>query len=180
MTFVSLLFAIGLSDVFVSLHKLVRIRKRITWWWVPIAWAVIISIWFIGLWFFIFSHVDSNLTNSFAGFLVFILPIIFMLLNCFAVLPDHPEPGLNLKEWYYEQKKYIFSLFLGLLLSQGFIIVIQLEAPSILKLIFREEILPLIVSIILVIVLILSNRKWVQIATVIFFIVITIAILSTS
>jgi len=113
LTFISILIALGVSDIFVSLHRLLRVRKDIRWHWIPLTWAFTIFLSAINIWFAIHFYLDGVLSNTAGGFILLIMPIICVLLLSMAVLPDKPlEDGESLLNWYFDQKNYIFSLFL--------------------------------------------------------------------
>ncbi len=44
-TLLSIVVGLGLTEMFGNLHRLIRTRTRVTWDWLPVAWAAIISIW---------------------------------------------------------------------------------------------------------------------------------------
>jgi hypothetical protein len=109
--FVSILTALGVSDLLVSTHKLFRIRKLVKWHWIPLSWAFIAFMSIVSMWFGIQYRLNDYLLNTAAGFLLLLAPILFMLLMSMAVLPDNPKKdGYNLLEWYFNNKNYFFLM----------------------------------------------------------------------
>lgn len=154
LTFISLFVAIGISDLLLSFHKLLRIRTQIKWYWLLMIWAFIILLLVLNLWFGIYHYFQLDLINTSGGFFIFLLPIIFLLLTSFAILPDKPVPGLNLKDWYFKQKNYIFTLLLLNLVSFSVIKVIQSGF---------QTLVPLSVIIALISVLIFTKKQWIHV-----------------
>jgi hypothetical protein len=104
---------LGISDLFVSLHRLLRARKDVLWHWIPLTWAFTIFLAAINIWFAIHFYLDDTLSNTAGGFILLITPIVCVLMLSMAVLPDKPDEGeTDLLKWYFNQKNYIFSLFL--------------------------------------------------------------------
>lgn len=157
LTFISIIIALGISDLFVSLHKLLRVRKDIQWHWVPLTWAFIIFLAAINIWFAIHFYLDDVLSNTAVGFVLLITPIVCILMLSMAVLPDKPlEDGKDLLKWYFNQKNYIFSLFLLNWLSFASVKLIEQYYAAVP---FKWGQLSLIAPALIFITL-LSNRKY--------------------
>ena len=169
-TFISLFVALGISDLLISLHKLLRIRKQVKWYWLLMLWAFIILLFVINMWFGIYHYFNIELINTSGGFFVFLLPIIFLLLASFAVLPDKPQPNINLREWYFNQKSYIFTLLLLNFISFAIVKVIRNGF---------QVLLPLSVIITLLITLIFTKKQWVHITITIIFLILTVFMMIT-
>ena len=152
-TFISLLVAIGISEIILSLHRLLRIRKLLKWYWILIVWVMIILLLIVNVWFGIFHYFHLPITNTSLGFVMMVIPLFFLLLASLAVLPDKPEAGLNLKQWYYEQKNYVFTVLLLTVLSFSILKAMQIGF---------QALIPLSGFMVLLLTLVLSNREWVH------------------
>ena len=167
-TFISLFVAIGISDLLLSLHKLIRIRKEIKWYWLLMLWALIILLLVMNMWFGIYHYFDMALVNTSGGFFIFILPIIFLLLASFAILPDKPKPGIDLKDWYFNQKTYIFSLLLLNFISFSVVKALQIGI---------QALVPLSIVTGLMAALIFTKKQWIHVTIAIMFLVFTILLM---
>jgi len=126
LTFISIIIALGVSDLLFSLHKLLRIRSEVKWHWIPLAWALCLFLAIINIWFGIHYYLDDKLSETAGGFILLILPVIFILMLSMAILPDNPgKDGKNLLEWYFKNKSYIFSLFILNVVSFLFIRIFE-------------------------------------------------------
>jgi hypothetical protein len=111
--FFSLLAGLGVSDLITSLHRLLRIRDQIKWHWLPLIYIFVAFQGLLILAKFVFDSQDSTTILTSIGFLFWLLPIIMIQFIMLAVLPDEePQKGFNLLEWYFEQRKYFFSLLI--------------------------------------------------------------------
>ncbi len=169
-TFISLFVALGISDLLISLHKLLRIRKQVKWYWLLMLWAFIILLLVINMWFGIYHYFNMELINTSGGFFVFLLPIIFLLLASFAVLPDRPETNINLRDWYFNQKSYIFTLLLLNFISFAVVKVIRNGF---------QVLIPLSVIITFLIALIFTKKQWVHITITIIFLILSVFMMIT-
>ena len=160
-TFISILTALAMSDVLLSLHKLLKIRKSVKWHWIPLTWAFIVFGFIINVWFTAQNPMNNSLLDTQAGILLYILPFLFLLLMAMAVLPDSPKnDGFNLLEWYYKSKSYIFSLYLLMFSSASINVIINLVNKN--SYISPYLIIPLGIPILASILLIYSKNIWIH------------------
>lgn len=129
LTFVSIIIAIGITDLVFSFHRLLRVRKTIELSWLPLIWSIFTFMLLIREWFG-FEHVlRVDLTTTSLGFTILILPVFITLLMALAVLPDKtPKPGFSLQEWFEQESKYFFILFFLSLFLTYFSAVIREQA----------------------------------------------------
>ena len=108
--FVTIVLALALSDLLMSTHRLLRARHRIEWSALPLlmaAWVyfTILSE-FFGLWGEL--QVKSFAYIDLVGEMV--VPTLISL-AAFAVLPDDiPAKRLNLRDFYFEHRRYLVVL----------------------------------------------------------------------
>lgn len=110
-TFISILVGLAMTDLLHSLNLMLKARNRISWSWVPLAWAFVAFESLIVMWFNLKIELTSFYTESALGLLLFLTPTVCHLLFVMAVLPDKiPKDKFDLRSWYFEQTKYLFSL----------------------------------------------------------------------
>ena len=117
-TFIAIIAGLGLRDLLSNLHRLLKFRHRIKWHWIPMVHAFAVFMTMIIFWYNIFTELNSPLTATSLGFFVWLIPVIILLLLMLAVLPDQePSADFDLLAWYFNQRKYYFSLLCLYILS---------------------------------------------------------------
>ena len=106
---VSVLAGLALADVAVSLHRLLRARRRVRWDALPLACAVLAA---LNLWWGLFNSQETPFYQTLGGFLpLAALLVVLFLLNA-AALPDAvPDEGLDLRAFYDANGPYFWSLY---------------------------------------------------------------------
>jgi hypothetical protein len=178
LTFLSIIIALGVSDILISLHRMLKIRDQIRWHWIPLAWAAILMMAILNIWFAIHFYLDDKLSETAAGFIFILLPIIFVLLLCMAIFPDHPDKEeKDLLKWYFNNKNYIFVLFVLNWISFNFIKVFQQLHDSVP---FKPQQLTLLIPVVLYAILISSRKVWIHsILTGFYFVIFVLTIIDT-
>jgi len=111
-TFMTFFIGLGVADLFISIIRLLKNRERVTWHWLPLAWSVIAFLGLIIGWMAYHSMFQEDFTATGPGFLLAILPAIFIFAFTVSVLPhDIPPEGIDLKVYYFRQHRLIFSLY---------------------------------------------------------------------
>tara|TARA_R110002033_G_scaffold81224_1_gene132052 strand:- start:1802 stop:2377 length:576 start_codon:yes stop_codon:yes gene_type:complete len=126
--FSSILIGLAVADLSLSLHRMLRARKQICWNLIvpTLGFVVLCSI--LNLWWSIYVKYSGLESISFLEFLpqVFIL-VTFFLISA-SVFPDEiPQEGLDLQDFYIENRGQIwglFSLFLFLMIFSATITAI--------------------------------------------------------
>jgi hypothetical protein len=108
--FITIVLAIALSDMLVSMHRLLIARDRVAWSTVPLAAALFI---FLGLISEFFSvRVFANVATVPFAYLVLLVSVSgLMAMAAFAVLPDEvPAEGLSLWDSYLKRRAQFWCL----------------------------------------------------------------------
>lgn len=106
----TIVYGLMLTDLFASFHKLLRVRKIVKWHWLPL-----LAVWFLFLmiiknWWSLDTQQGSSIINFFSfiarSHLLFLL---YLLVS--TSLPDEiPNEGLDLKDYYFQNRKYFWGL----------------------------------------------------------------------
>lgn len=111
--FVTIVLALGLSDLLISFHRLVRGGKAVRWSGLPLAAALFVLLALLTEFFSMWGLVAVERV-SFVGLVFHLLPTFFIFLAASAVLPDELGDGaLDLDAFYFSQQRY-FYVTLGL------------------------------------------------------------------
>ncbi len=121
-TLITIIFGLMLTDLFASIHRLIRNRRRVQWHWLPllVSWLVLAMI-LKNWWGLAFLGGDDTWVSGWKFFFYGHL-LLLLYLVASAVLPDEvPADGLDLREFYIENRRYFWGLqacvFLLLLVS---------------------------------------------------------------
>jgi hypothetical protein len=109
---VSVLIGLAVADLSVSVHRLLRARRRIEWDWLPLAAALLVLLLILEFWWAFFELGRAAVWTRYAGFLVLAAALVSMFLLASAALPDAvPDDGLDLGDYYDENRRYFWVLF---------------------------------------------------------------------
>ena len=160
LTFLSIIIALGVTDILISLHRMLKIRDQIHWHWIPLAWAAILLMAILNIWFAIHFYLDDRLSETAGGFVFILLPVIFILLLCMAIFPDQPEKEeKDLLKWYFKNKNYIFILFILNWVSFNFMKTFQQIHEAVP---FKPEQLTMLIPIVFYVILISTRKVWIH------------------
>lgn len=131
-TLITIIFGLMLTDLFASVHRLIRHRRRVRWHWLPLltAWyvlAMVLKNW----WGLVFDEGSGSWGSGWIFFYYGHL-LLLLYLVASAVLPDEvPEAGLDLEDHYYRTRRH----FWGLLTA----VYVMLLAYAALRPVFTEQ-----------------------------------------
>lgn len=110
--FAAILIGLAVADLSMSLHKLLRMGRRLRWEPIVPALGFVVLCLILNLWWGLYRNLSSTTEITFLEF----LPTVFMLLALFllsaAVFPDEKLPeGASMKEYYLDTRQQIWGLF---------------------------------------------------------------------
>jgi hypothetical protein len=110
--FVTIVLALGLSDLLMSFHRLLRRMREVRWAGLPIAAALFVLLALLSEFFSMWGLVEVERV-SFVGLILHLLPTFFIFLAASAVLPDEVGSGENgapfdLDAFYFSQRRYFY------------------------------------------------------------------------
>ena len=108
--FVTIVLAVALTDMIQSTHRLLRASDKIKW--DPLTPLLALGVFLSLLSAFFSLWGDARFERlTFYGLVAFIAGPTVTSLVAFAVLPDDvPERGLDLRQFYFENRRYLVSL----------------------------------------------------------------------
>jgi hypothetical protein len=116
---ITIIYGLFLTDLFASLHKLLR-NENVKWHWLPS-----LSAWFVFLIILknYWSIADGdNQWFNIISFVVYCHLFVLIYLLVASVLPDEvPSNGINLKEYYFTNSRYFWTL-MSLVIVGSFVI----------------------------------------------------------
>jgi hypothetical protein len=110
---ISIISGLAICDILASLNRLLRLRKKVRWDWLPLGAAALATFGVVNSWF-----VSWRLTKQ-AGynpqlwsFCIVLIEETLLFLMASAVLPDEvPQEGIDLRAYYEEMAPYFWTLF---------------------------------------------------------------------
>src|SRR5688500_14049652 len=117
--FITVLLAIAVGDMAVSLHRLLRARRRVKWHPLPLVAAFIVLLILLTNFFAIWRLTETE-RITFLELCWLLVPQFLYFLAASAVLPDEiPAKGLKLFDFYAAERRYLYALLLLAAVAAG-------------------------------------------------------------
>ena len=119
LAFVTVVLGLAVTDLLISLHKLLRAGRRVTWDWLTPLLALLMLFAAVLFWWLCYSWFAGIETLSMLEFLPKLAFLAVNVLMIVSVLPDEvPEQGIDLRKFYFDSREHIWSLVtIGFVLS---------------------------------------------------------------
>ena len=112
---VAVITGVGLSDVALSLHRLLKRRADVVWHWIPVALALYASVVLMRLWYQFWSVHETEVATTLPFVAVQTLQTLVLVLVAVAALPDEDDfrgGRIDLRAYYDSQWRYIWTMYL--------------------------------------------------------------------
>ena len=111
-TLVSVIVGLGLAELLANLNVLIRSRREVRWYALPLVWATVCLFLVVNLWWGIYLGAIGIATPSNAGaFLLYLVVPVLLYLVCSAVLPQMRDAAtVDLRSSYYGSSRYFSAL----------------------------------------------------------------------
>jgi len=112
---VSFITGVGLSDLAMSLHRLLKHRSRVVWFWIPIAIALYASLALMRLWYQLWTVHDNATVTGLPFVAVLMVQTLVLVLVVVAALPDDNDfrdGRVDLGAYYAAQWRYVWTTYL--------------------------------------------------------------------
>lgn len=106
---------LGLSDVAVSLHRLLKRRVGVAWDWIPVTLALYTSLVLMRLWYQLWSVHDVPVVTGLPFVAVQVVQTLVLVLVLSAALPDEDDfrrGRINLRDYYATHGRYVWAMYL--------------------------------------------------------------------
>ncbi len=108
---ITILVGLALSDVCVSLHKLLRQGPALRWDGRVILLVALVITVITGMWFSVWAIRAVSAVLWFPFYLTLFLEFMVLFLVCAACLPDDAVEHRDLGAFYEQNRRYVWSLF---------------------------------------------------------------------
>lgn len=108
---VTIIVGLAITDMLVSLHRLLRSRTQVRWHWLPLVAALLVLLTLLQFWWGFYRLGRVEVWNQYGAFLLLLLQLILMFLLACAALPDDERDRLDLAQYYEHNRRYFWTLF---------------------------------------------------------------------
>lgn len=159
--FVAIIIGLGVADLLVSLHHLLRAGRRVKWHWATPTLALLMLMVTLVLWWWSFVWFSNVQSQTIAAFLPKFAVLVAAFLMMAAALPDQiPETGIDLRQYYVSTRIHLWSLMSVTLC--GIILVYLGENWSVGISAMLAALWPPTISFALAVTAIFTSRMWVH------------------
>jgi len=173
-TFITIIYGLMLTDLFLSFHKLIREREKVKWHWLPLfaAWYLFLII--LKNWWDLYAFQNNDDSMNIYFFIAYghLLLLLFLLVS--TALPDViEEKGVELKQYYFKNHRYFWGLMTSVVVLASLINFFK-RIDTLGQVEIYKSILPISLFITLLLVLTMSKKYWVHSLLLVLFIIATI------
>lgn len=115
----SIVVGLGLTTALDALTRLVKYRKNIKIYWVPILWEMGVLLMLLLHWFGIWNYQEMQ-DWTFPKFLLLLLPAISLYITSHLAFPEiHEGKKYDMEDNYYRNRRYFFGAALSYFVFDG-------------------------------------------------------------
>jgi hypothetical protein len=109
---ISIVIGLGITHLLMNIYRLIQVRDRVKFYWLPALWAGIIFMSMVEWWWYFFD-LRNQIEHWNFFYLLFVLmsPVAQFMAAAF-VLPEPSEGGeqMDLRHYYYRDGSYFFAM----------------------------------------------------------------------
>ena len=106
---IAIVLAFAVSDILSSWGEQIRLRRSVVHYPLHTAWTFLLLFIMIQVWWSLWPYSDQ-LSWSFPGYLALVLPFLTLALMAYLLTPKLEDPGGDVRQHYWENSSWIFSL----------------------------------------------------------------------
>jgi len=159
LVFASIIVGVAVSDQLTSLHRLLKRRADVRWDWLLLWVATLALLTLIQIWWTLAGQ-RQQAPMTIGHFLPMLVLLVLLFLLAAASLPDELAEGpIDLRAYYRNQSRYIWSLYA---LTLSWLIGTQMAAEAVARGRFSpaENIAELVVIAVMLSMAAVRNRAW--------------------
>ena len=159
LAFVGIIIGLGVGDLLVSFHQLLRAGRRVRWHWATPSLAIMMLFVTLVLWWRSYYWFSDITSGTIADFLPKFFGLVVSFLMMAAALPDEvPEAGIDLREFYLSSRIHLWTLLSITLGSSNIITFIERWPEGVWAIL--GTIWPTIISFVLAMIAVTIPRMW--------------------
>lgn len=107
--FISIVLAFGVSDILSSWGEQIRLRREIQHYPLHVAWTVLLLLLMIQTWWAVW-RLREVAEWTYLDYLIHVTPFLLLSLIAYVITPSFVDGNRNVKQHYYDNVPWIFSL----------------------------------------------------------------------
>jgi hypothetical protein len=161
-TFISIMIGLSLADLAISLQRLLRAGKRVKWDLLAPAAAILVAAFIINVWWTSFESLNALRSISVAVFIPDLISLLLLFCLASSALPDEVPASLDLADYYRENRRQFWSLFVLYILWVTIIAGLRAHSAGVPGTVMIGTVAPNLLLTSLMMVLIWTPRRWVH------------------
>lgn len=167
------MIGLSLADLATSLQRLLRAGKRVKWDLLTPASAVLVTAFVINVWWSLYGALNAMRSLTVASFIPDLISLILLFCLASSALPDDASEECSLGDYYQSNRKRFWGLFLTYMLWVTTVIAVRGSMAGSSGAALLGSIVPNLSLACLMLVLVLTARRWVHLAIVTLLLLIT-------
>lgn len=107
---ISIVLGLALTQLLMTVHRLVQARDRVRIHWLPLAWTGLLFVAQIEWWWQSFGLREETAWNFFYFLFILLSPVSLYLAAAFALPEVERGEGCDLREYYFENHRWFFAV----------------------------------------------------------------------
>jgi hypothetical protein len=109
--FISIMIGLALADLAMSLQRLLRGGNRVKWDLLTPAAAILVTAFVINVWWSMFGTLNALQSISVAGFIPDLISLLLLFCLASSALPDEVGEAIDLGIYYQDNRRQLWGLF---------------------------------------------------------------------
>ena len=106
---ISIILGLGITQLLMSVHRLVQARHRVKLYWLSLLWAVLMFVAQVEWWWASYALRDETIWNFFYFLFVLLSPVTLYLAAAFALPEFEPGERYDLRDYYFGNRGWFFA-----------------------------------------------------------------------
>jgi hypothetical protein len=112
---ISIIVGLGIAHILSGVGRIISHPSRQRVYWVHLLWVAWAFAWLTLFWWFQFQRSITEVWTP-AAYVFLILFAVILYLFCVILLPRETPDGADYRQYYYSRRRWIFGLFIGVML----------------------------------------------------------------
>ncbi|HZG08571.1 MAG TPA: hypothetical protein VEZ70_06300 [Allosphingosinicella sp.] len=173
--FISIMIGLALADLATSLQRLLRAGARVRWDYLTPAAAILVTAFIINVWWAMFGALNAMRSLTVAGFIPDLISLLLLFCLASSALPDEIGERLDLADYYRSTRTWLWGLFALYTIWVTIVVGARTVAANASMGAFLGNVVPNAVLASLMLVLAVTDRRWVHAALISLLLLVTAA-----
>jgi hypothetical protein len=126
---ISIIVGLGIAHILSGVGRIISHPSRQRVYWIHLLWVAWAFAWLILFWW---AEFQRSMTEAWtpAAYVFLILFAVILYLFCVILLPRETPDGADYRQYYYSRRRWIFALFIGVMLMNLIENMTFLDSPE--------------------------------------------------